>query len=182
MDKVIYYWNMVHYYLFIWQVAAYKLLDYINPFTYLLKIERVKKFYSSHGIDDMNKFTDRKIFNAQDHGLNIVWAGINLSGLIIMFEYGLFNVIQSCLGRYLIQYIWEDNVYKISFVTILLIIPAILNYLLVFKEERYLSYFNKFKKMDSRERIKYGWLCCIFSILVLIFFILSFYLLPSRSS
>lgn len=179
MGKVIYYWNMVHYYLFVWQVALYKLLDYVNPFTYLFKIERVKKFYSKHGINDMNKFTDQKIFNAPEQGLNIIWAGINLSGLIIIFEYGLFNITQSFLGRYLIQYIWENNVYKISFVTILLIIPVTLNYLLVFREEKYLSYFNKFKKMCRQKKNRYGWLCGIFILLIWMFFILSFFFLPS---
>lgn len=180
MNTITYYWNMIHYYLFIWQVTLYKLLDYVNPFTYLFMIPKIKKFYSKHGVSDMNKFTDQRIFNAPTQGLNLIWAGINLSGLIIIFEYGLFNIIQSCLGRNLIQYIWENGICKFLFVAVLLIIPAVLNYLLVFKEERYLSYFSRFEKMDDHKKTKYGWLCGVFNLLVWIFFILSFYLLPQR--
>jgi len=182
MNKVMYYWNMIHYYLFVWQVMLYKLFDYINPFTYFFKIKCVKRFYSKHGVNDMNKFTNQRIINAPDEGLNMVWAGINLSGLIIICEYGFFNIIQSCLNRYLIQYVWENNVYKFSFVALLLILPATFNYLLIFKEKRYLGYFNTFEKMNRSTRIKNGWLCGIFILLILMFFILSFYFLPQRSS
>lgn len=182
MDKVIYCWNMVHYYLFVWQVALYKLIDYINPFTYLFKIKSVKNFYSKHGVEDMNKFVDQKVFNAKDHGINIVFAGINLSGLIVLFEYGVFNIIQISLGKYLIQYIWEDHVNQITFIVILLAVPGIVNYYLVFKEEKYLKYFDAFDRLGGDKRFQYGLFCGIFILLVLTFFVGTFFFLPSRIS
>ncbi|WP_447767065.1 hypothetical protein [Sphingobacterium faecium] len=182
MDKIIYCWNMVHYYLFVWQEKFYKLVDYINPFTYLFKIKSVKNFYSKHGIDDMNKFVDQKVFNAKDHGINIVFAGINLSGLIVLFEYGVFNIIQISMGKYLIQYIWENHVNQITFIVILLAVPSVLNYYLVFKEEKYLKYFAVFDRLDDDKRFKYGLFCGIFILLVWTFFVVTFCFLPSGIS
>ena len=171
---------MVHYYLFVWQVTLYKLMNYINPFTYLFKIKSIKNFYSQHGVDDMNKFVDQKVLNAKDQGINIVFAGINLSGLIVLFEYGIFNIIQISLGKYLIQYIWQEHVNQIMFIVILLAIPSLINYYLVFKEKKYLKYFDLFDRFSGDKRFKYGLFCGVFIMLVLTFVVLTFFFLPSR--
>ncbi|WP_333576938.1 hypothetical protein [Sphingobacterium sp.] len=142
----------------------------------------MKNFYSKHGVDDMNKFVDQKIFNAKDHGINIVVAGINLSGLIVLFEYGIFNIVQISLGKYIIQYIWKDHINQIAFIVILLAVPAIVNYYLVFKEEKYLKYFDIFDRLSGDKRFKYGLFCGIFILLVLTFFVVTFFCLPSQIS
>jgi len=178
MNKVEYYWNMVHYYLFIWQSWLYKVLDFVNPFSHFFKIPMIRRFYANNGVDNMNEYTERKIFTSTNQGLNMLWAGINLGGLIVAFEYALFNIIQHYLGESKINIIWENGFYIISFIATMLVIPTLINYFLIFKDGRYKTYFKQFEKMDRSDKLKNGWMCGIFNLVVWTFFVLSFCLLP----
>lgn len=172
MEKI---WNYIHYTVFNLYVKIYNLLSYIDPFILIYKIPAVKKFYEKGGINDMSKFTDEIIFNNKVSGLHSIWAGIHMGGLIILTEYGLFNIFQFLVGKSLIQYIWEPgHFYKWIFVAALLIIPWILNERLLFKDDKYLKYFVEFDKYPRP--LKFRWTLISLGIIlgIIIFFIVSF--------
>lgn len=172
MERV---WNYVHYSIFKAYKLLYKLLSYIDPFKLLYRIPAVKRFYARGGIDDMNKFTDEVAFNDKRSGLWSIWAGSMVGGLLIFFEYGLFNIFQLIIGKSLIQYIWGgSNLYWLVFIAGLLIIPYIVNEQLLFKNDKYLKYFEIFEKEPTKMKRK--WTFISFSVIlgIVLFFILSF--------
>lgn len=172
MERV---WNYVHYTIFNFYIKAYKLLSYIDPFRLIYKIPTIRKFFAKGGVEDMNQFTDDVIFNNKLSGLNSIWAGIHMGGLLILIEYGLFNIFQAILGKSLIQYVWEPGSnYKWIFIISLLVLPWIVNERLLFKNDKYLKYFDKFDK--EPKKVRYKWTGISFGIILgtWAFFILSF--------
>ncbi|RQO41571.1 hypothetical protein DBR39_02775 [Chryseobacterium sp. KBW03] len=172
MEKV---WNYVHYTIFNFYKIIYRLLSYIDPFRLLYKIPAIKNFYSKRGIEDMNQFTDDVIFNDKVSGLHSIWAAIQMGGLIILIEYGLFNIFQAVLGKSLIQIFWEPgSSYKWIFIIGLLVLPWIINEKLLFKNNKYLKYFDEFDKEPKKIRHKYAWISLGIILGIITFFVLSF--------
>ncbi|WET50903.1 hypothetical protein PYS58_07155 [Chryseobacterium indologenes] len=175
MERV---WNYVHYTIFNFYRIVYKLFSYIDPFRLIYKIPAIKKFYSKRGIEDMNQFTDNIIFNDKVSGLHSIWAGIHMGGLIILIEYGVFNIFQAILGKSLIQFIWEPgSPYKWIFIIGMLVLPCIINEKLLFNNNKYLKYFDEFDKEPKKVRRKWAWISFGIIIGIITFFVLSFILL-----
>lgn len=95
--------------------------------------------------------------NPQD-GKSITFAGIQMGGILVLAEYSIFNFIQAILGKMLIQYIWEDGLNKYIFIIGLLVIPAVINYYLLWKNDKYLTYFKEFEKKSRTEKRKWAWI------------------------
>jgi len=172
MERV---WNYIHYTIFNFYKTIYKLLSYIDPFRLIYKIPAIKKFYAKGGIDDMNQFTDEVIFNNKMFGLHSIWAGIQMGGLIILIEYGIFNIVQTLSGKLLIQVFWEPgSSYKWLFLIGLLVIPWILNEKLLFKNDKYLKYFDEFDREPKEVTRKWAWISFGIIMGILVFFVLSF--------
>ncbi|MDN4013389.1 hypothetical protein QX233_13010 [Chryseobacterium gambrini] len=175
MERV---WNYIHYTIFNFYIRVYKLLSYIDPFRLIYKIPAIRKFYAKGGIEDMNQFTDEVIFNNKVSGLHSIWAGVQMGGLIILIEYGIFNIFQAILGKSLIQYVWEPgNSYKWIFIIVLLVLPWIINEKLLFKNDKYLKYFDEFDIETKKVKRKWAWISFGIIIGILTFFVLSFVLL-----
>jgi hypothetical protein len=172
MNKnIVWYWNLVHYHLFLFLKKAHFLFSYINPFRLFYKIPGIKKFYAKHGIKDMNKFVDEVGFNNPVTGINSIWAGMYMGGLLILLEYSIFNFIQAFLGKSLIQYIYRDQENKILFLLLLLTFAGLINYFTLFKNDRYLTYFKEFEQMPKQEKKKYPWVSFVVVLLILLIFI-----------
>jgi len=173
MERV---WNYVHYTIFNFYKKMHKLLTYIDPFRLIYKIPAIKKFYAKGGIKDMNQFTDDIIFNNEKSGLFSIWAGIQMGGLLVFFGYSLFNIFQALIGKSLIQFIWENNVYKILFIVILLLLPWIINEQFLFKKDKYLKYFEEFDNQPKSMRKKWSWISLGIILFIILFFIASFFI------
>lgn len=178
MKSISWYWNLLHYFIYVWYKAAYRFSNYLSPIRYLLKVPFIKRFYAKHGVSDMNKFADDVVFNNTETGINSIWAGIQMGGLFVLLEYGLFNFIQGIIGKSLIQYVWESKIYAIVFMLVLLGFAGLFNYFVLFKEDKYLNYFDEFEKMPKSKKVKYGWSCFITVVLILLFVIISFVFVP----
>lgn len=173
MEKI---WNYVHYSIFNVYKLLYKLLSYIDPFRLIYRIPAVKRFYAKGGINDISKFTDEVAFNDKRTGLGSIWAGSMVGGLLIFFEYGLFNIFQLIIGKSLIQYVWgSGNLYWLLFIAGLLIIPYTINEQLLFKNDKYLNYFDEFDKERKEVKRKMAWISFGIIIGILVFFVLSFF-------
>ncbi|WP_292010653.1 hypothetical protein, partial [Chryseobacterium sp.] len=114
--------------------------------------------------------------NNRIYGQNTIFAGIHMGGLIILIEYGLFNILQAILGKSLIQIFWEPgSSYKWIFVIGLLILPWIINGQLLFKNNKYLEYFEEFDEQPVSVRRKWAWISLGIIIGIFAFFVLSFF-------
>jgi len=171
-------WNYVYYFIYQFEVKATYLFRYILNFIFspITKIKFLKKGLERRGssfkhIDDVAL----DLSNNPLYGKSITFAGIHIGGLIIFIEYGLFNIFQAILGRSLIQFVWEPgNSYKWIFIIIFLAIPWIVNEQLLFKNDKYLKYFDEFDKEPKEVRLKWAWISFGIILGILGFFILSF--------
>ena len=113
--------------------------------------------------------------NNRVYGQNITNSAIQMGGLIILIEYGLFNIFQAILGKSLIQIFWEPgSSYKWIFIIGLLVLPWIINEKLLFKNNKYLKYFDEFDKEPKKIRHKYVWISLGIILGIITFFVLSF--------
>ncbi|MCW3162627.1 hypothetical protein [Chryseobacterium oryctis] len=171
-------WNYVHYFIYQFEIKASKIITY--PITLIFDliykipfiVNSLKKKNSSP--KEIRAASDNAI-NNRTYGQNIVMSGIHMGGLIILIEYGLFNIFQTILGKSLIQFFWEPgSSYKWLFVAILLIAPWILNEKLLFKNNKYLKYFDEFDQESKKVRRKWAWISLGIIIGIFSFFVLSF--------
>lgn len=179
MTKNIYfYWNLLHFYFFVWHTNAHLIFNYINPIVYISKLPVIKNFYSKHGIDDINSFSNEKVFNEKKIGINSIWSGVQKGGMFIFIEYSFFNIVQGLSGKVFINILMENKFYFGILILIFLFIAGFFNYNVLFKNDKYLEYFNEFEKMTKTQKLKTGWLCFLVVLLLIMFLVFSFSFVP----
>ena len=146
------------------------------PIIFLLRNNKVKKQYAKRGVQDPEVVVKNALNNPRT-GINSIIAGIHMGGLLVMLEYSIFNIIQVVVGKSLIQYFFKDATSVILFLIVFLVPAGIVNYFLLFKEDKYLKYFKKFDKSLKGKSSKYGWLSFLIVLAFLFLIVLSFVIL-----
>jgi len=158
MRNIEWFWNMIHYILYRWIVNVNNFLDYLLPFYWINKIPAVKKHRSKNGISDTNIFF-RKMINNPKNGASIMWAGVNIGGIIVLFEISIYFLIDAFTGyNILIKENFEKLQFVIPIFIISIVIPYSVNYLLLFKNNKYLNYFKEFDQLSTKKRIAWGFI------------------------
>ncbi|WP_345989863.1 hypothetical protein AAEU33_19850 [Chryseobacterium sp. Chry.R1] len=176
-------WNYIHYFIYVFEVNASKVIAYPIAllFDLFYKIPFIESWLKKKNSSAQEIRSARNnAINNRIYGQNITIAGIQMGGLLVLIEYGLFNIFQATLGKPLIQYVWlGGNYYKWLFVATMLIIPYIINNQLLWKNDKYLKYFEEFDK--EPKQLKRKWIWISFGIIVGIFgfFVLSFLILTN---
>lgn len=174
------FWNYIHINIYLFEKYVSALITYPIEmmFDLFYKLPIISKGLEKRGVSrkELKKTTDN-VMNNLDYGQNITIASIQMGGLLVLIEYSLFNFLQAILGRMLIQYIWEDVVYKLLFVFGSLVIPSIINYYSLWKNDKYLDYFKNFEKESKSTRIKWSLISIVVIIGILLLLIFSFWLL-----
>lgn len=180
MEKV---WNYIHYYIFLFECnATYFFRKLLNTLFY--PISRNK--YLKDGLEKRGssfKEIDKtaiKFLNDPRYGKSITIAGIQMGGILVLLQYSIFNLIQAILGKSLIQYIWEDSLNKWIFLIGLLVIPAIINYFLLWKDDKYLTYFKEFEKEPKAVKRKWAWISFGVVVGIILLLIASFWIMTER--
>lgn len=183
MNAINWHWNLIHYYVFKWITKVYTLLSFIDPIVWFYKIPKVKKFYLNRGIDDVNSFIKKRIFEDPKDGINSIWAGRFMGGIFVLIEIGFFNFFQGILGKALFQYAWDTDkqVITIPFIIVLLVLPIAFNRFVLFKDDKYIQYFYSIEKSTSDEKKRYELTAIILLILIWSFIIGSFGFLIIRT-
>jgi hypothetical protein len=173
------FWNYIYYSIYLLEsnitLFFRRILNFIfHPLTRVsyLKNSLEKKGSSFENIDNVAI----RALNDPRYGKSITIAGIQMGGLLILIEYTLFNFLQVILNKSLIQHVWEDHLYRWIFLIGLLIIPGIINYIFLWKDDKYLEYFKKIEK--EPKSIKHKWFWISFGFVIGTFFLiaLSFWL------
>lgn len=174
MEKLVWYWNMVHYFLNKWEMVTQDIFNY--PVLLLMRNDKVKKMYAKRGVEDPEEAVKQAV-NDPEFGANSVIAGIHMGVLLVMLELSLFNIIQVIAGKFLIQCFFKDAISIFIFLIVFLVPAGVVNYFSLFKEDKYLRYFKKFDKALKGRMRKYGWLSFFIVLCFWLITILSFVLL-----
>lgn len=176
-------WNYIHYFIFLFENNATYFFRKILSFIFypIAQIKFLKQGIEKRGssFKEIDKVAINTL-NNPEYGKSITIAGLQMGGLMIFVEYSLFNFLQAILGKSLIQYVWEDSLYKWIFIVTLLIIPTIINYLLLWKNDKYLTYFKEFEKEPKIKKQKWAWISfgVVASIVLLLIF--SFWIMTNN--
>src|SRR6185437_14309258 len=173
MGKITWYWNMIHYSVYLFFTNLFTLMNYINPLYYILKISSVKRFYSKRGIDDMQGLT-KTVVNNPKVGINSIHSGGLMGGLIVFLLFGIFNYSQVLFSASLGDWVFSNQTNDILFLSGLIIPSLLFNYLILFKRNKFLEYFKEFDTMDASKKTKYYCMSLIVVLFIISFFIVSF--------
>lgn len=164
------FWNIIHYCAYNGDYKLHLLFNNINPIVLLLRIPFIKKFYSKKGVDVESNLNTA--FKRPDVGLSSMRVGGLMYVLIFFFQLG---IIEFFLG---ITRARPQGIFLIAIPPF--IISIILNYILLFKKNKYLKYFNEFDKMDKSFKRKWSWISFGVIIGILLFLILGFIFMDYR--
>lgn len=171
-------WNYIHYFIYLFEVKASQIITY--PITVIFDLIYKIPFIANtlkrkNSSPEEIRLASENAINNRVYGQNITISGIQMGGLIILIEYGLFNIFQAILGKSLIQIFWEPgSSYKWIFVIGLLVMPWIINERLLFKNNKYLKYFDEFDREPKKIRYKHAWISLGIIVGIITFFVLSF--------
>nr|WP_315423363.1 hypothetical protein [uncultured Pedobacter sp.] len=138
------YLNIIHFCFYKAHYKMHLLANKINPFRLIHKLPFQKKRYEKLGID-INKEIDRS-FGDKKFGLSTMAAGGILWGVLGIFFFSLLILCN------LISYAAMPHIVICS------VLSGIVCYFFVFKNDKYLKYFDEFEKCSKLEKWKYGWL------------------------
>lgn len=156
------FWNLLHYCIYELQLNFHKLFRFVNPVYYLYKISFIKKYFAKkYNTNDMPQYVDDIVFDNPRNGQPIVWAGIHMGVILISIQIIFFNIIQVLINENLNNYIFDNEKLKFIAIVAFLTISGIINYALIFKDKKYLIYFDDFNKIS---RSKIIWYCLFFTL------------------
>jgi hypothetical protein len=134
------------------------------------KLPFQKRIYAKKGIDPVIEMN--KAFKNPELGLSSIVSGGIIYTLFFLLCFGLINLISGIVQI-------EFNLQLYHFI-LLMLLSIILNYFLVFKHDKYLSYFKEFEKMTPKEKTKWAWISFALSMGILFFAVASFIFLNYR--
>lgn len=149
--------NLMLYVLFRWTILAGSVIEYTLSFKWIKFLFPLKrKFYD-----------DRFHIDSNNSRLSMIYArnGFGMISLIVLVL--LSNVIQ-VITEFLFGFSVYDNViYSVISIGLLSIISYWVNSVILYKNKKYLNYFDEFDKMTSAKKQKYDWI--VFFVVILIF-------------
>ena len=103
-----------------------------------------------------------------------IHAGSFMVILIANLDWSIFNLCQFFFQISLSDWIYRSSANEILFLFIIGLPAFILNYFILFKDDKYLEYFEEFDGMTLGEKSKYTWVSVAIVLLILIGFFYSF--------
>jgi hypothetical protein len=163
MKKIEWFWNLMHYNIFIFENKVSSLILY--PFLKFLQLNSIKKAYKKRGVVNIDEIVKNAIMNP-NNGSNTSTAGAIIGIISLLWLFGFFHLYT---GLFLTKL--NMSVYVLI---LLLVIVFATNYIFLFKDNLYVEYFKQFAMMPKHKKIIYGWITFFFIVLTITFLILSF--------
>lgn len=152
------YFNIIHFCFYKTHNKLHLLTKKLNPFNLIHKLPFQKKRYEKLGINIHEEID--KAFNNKNFGLSIIVAGGMLLGSISIFFFALLLLTNIQIS--------------IPYIIICIVLGVIISYFFVFKDEKYIKYFDKYEKWSKVERQKYNWLTFASIVVVIVLVFLGF--------
>ncbi|MEL4308857.1 hypothetical protein [Joostella sp. CR20] len=166
MKKIVWFWNFVHYSLFLFFKYCGDIITY--PLFKIFNIGKVKDGYYRKGVFNPKEQVSNAL-NNPTYGTRMMFAGAGLNILMLLLLFGLFNLLK------VLNILPKDTPIKTAII-ITILIALMFNYFLIFKGDSYLDYFREFNEMKNRKRIANFALSAIICMLILSFSIYMFLL------
>lgn len=154
-----YYINVIHFCLYKAHFKVHTILNRLNPINLIHKIPFQRKKYEELGIDISKEINTA--FSDKYFGISVMFSGGILIALFFFFFISIFNVMTKLYN--------QDGITKMHFFLSVLV-ALLFFYFLIFRQDKYLIYFEEFEKLPKIKKHLY----CLFSFgfILLIFFIL----------
>lgn len=136
------YLNILHFCFYKAHYKSHLLAKKINPFNLIHQLPFQKRRYEKLGID-IHKSID-KAFGDKNFGLSTTVAGGLLWGGIGIFIFSLLIIFNVPIS---IPYIISCGV-----------LSGVISYYFVFRNDKYIEFFDRFEKWSKAEKAKYSWL------------------------
>jgi hypothetical protein len=167
---MVYFWNIIHYFIYRGQYKFHLFFNRINPFILLFKLPHAKKQFKKLGVDPMQKVNEA--FKRPDTGIASIWAWGYMQALFMICCLGFINffsgIIQKELNLTLYHFIFLGG------------LTLTVNYFFLFKHDKYLIYFDEFDKMPKDERKQWRWISITTVFVILLWGIGSFIFIDYR--
>lgn len=158
MKRIEEYLNVLHFCLYKADYKLHLLSNKINLFHLIHKLPFQKRRYEKLGIDPIE--TINQVYKNKNYGTSMVFAGGILWGGIAIFFFSLlilFNVFVYATMPYIIA---------------CAVLSGALCYFFVFKNDKYIQYFDKYEKWSKAEIKKYRLLTLVSIIAIILLFYL----------
>lgn len=160
MEKIL---NILHYCIYIFRNKLHIFFNHVNPFMLIHKLPFQKRRYKKLGIDIIQ--VTNQAFSDKNYGLSVQFAGGLLMGILFIF---IFSILISFKRVFNLDFTIASTHYFI-----MILISVLPCYFFVFKKDKYLIYFEKFKNWSKYEKRKYGSISFLFVLFVVFLFFLS---------
>ncbi len=137
--------NKLHYCIYIIECKAHLLFNKINPTILLFKIPFIrKKFKDNQGIDKPVEWFNDFWLN-KETGFGLIFTGGWLVAIVFILLFSLMKIVFNLVNL--------DELLNEYYFIALGILSYLICYFIVFKEDKYLVYFDSFKYWTKREKI-----------------------------
>jgi hypothetical protein len=140
------FWNLIYYFAYKGDYKLHLFFNKINPALLLYRFNFAKRRFAKMGVDNPIEKLN-KSYKKKDTGISSFRAGGLMILLIVLFCFGIGFIY---IGLFRIKY-FDNNLF-----IIVLPITLFLNYLLLFKQNKYLRYFEEFEKFDYAKKKKWA--------------------------
>jgi hypothetical protein len=155
--------NILHFCIYKIDFKLTRLFNKVNPFMLIHKLPFQKRRYEKLGID-INEVMN-KAYGDKRYGQSIMFSGGAIMGILFLLIMALVLLVIKMANLN----ITLTTPHFIVFTSI----SVAICYLLVFRDDKYLRYFKLYEKLPRNTKVKYGWFSLIFTVTVLLLFILS---------
>ena len=168
--KVIYFWKALHFSVFAFLKYIQRQFNRIGYWYNHTKI--VRKIWANRGI-----YTDQEIQKAIEKdttnprtSLISIQAGIHMGGIFVLIEFTIAYLVLGVLGKGALAH-FHEHVFLYG---VLFLIPGgVMNYVLLFKHDRYLRDFEGFEKLPKQALKRLKLLSALFILSVVAAFFIS---------
>jgi hypothetical protein len=153
--------NILHYCIYCIHYKLHLLANKVNPFNLIHKLPFQRRRYAKLGID-IQKQIDRA-FSDKRNGISMTVAGGVLFGMLFLLIVGTVHSIIRVMNL--------DIVFTAPYFIVFALIPFVVCYFYVFKNDKYLKYFKEFENWPKAQKRKNSYFSIGFIIAVLCLFL-----------
>ena len=177
------FWNRIYYSIFLFECNASfffrGIFKFISPFRRIKFFRQALEIRGS-SFEEIDKAVI-KVLNNPEYGKSSMIAGKQMGGLLIVVEYSLLNFLEAITGKDLVPIVSESPTHFLIFILGLMGIQGVINYYLLWKDDKYLTYFKKFNKESQDVKRTWGWISLGVIVGLILLFIFSFWVLEKAT-
>jgi hypothetical protein len=158
------FWNIVHYFVYKLDYKLHLSFNKINPVYYFYKLPFAKRHFEKKGIDPLVEAN--KAFKRPDVGISSIRAGGFMYILIFLLCLGVANFVTGIAQQGLTL--------KLYLFIIFVVISILTNHVLLFRNDKYLTYFKELDVMPKKLKKKWAWISFLVILGILSFVVGSF--------